>query len=125
MKYSISLLFITLMCFGQNPAMDGFNKEGSDPKAIEIADKVMEALGGYENWNNTKIVHWNFFGRRMHYWNKWTGDYRMEYNNKIIVMNLNTDEGKVFLEGKEETSPDSLSKYLIFTGQLKVIIVRA
>lgn len=29
-----------------NPAAPGFNMEGSDPKAIEIADAVMAASGG-------------------------------------------------------------------------------
>lgn len=107
------LITITLF-YAQNPAMEGFNASNSDKKAIEIADKVMEALGGYENWNNTEYISWNFFGRRMHYWNKWTGDYRMEYKNTVVIMNLNNEEAKLYIDGAEETHADSLTKFTKF-----------
>ena len=38
----------------QNPAAEGFNLQESDPKAIELADACMEAMGGRKNWNNTR-----------------------------------------------------------------------
>ena len=49
----------------ENPAAEGFNMEGSDPKAISIADEVMTAMGGRKNWNNTRYITWNFFGARL------------------------------------------------------------
>ena len=45
------------------PAQPGFNVKGSDKKAIELADKMMEALGGYEAFQNTRYFGWTFFGQ--------------------------------------------------------------
>ncbi len=45
-----------------NPAADGFDMAGSDPKAVEIADQVMQAMGGRKAWDNTHYISWNFFG---------------------------------------------------------------
>lgn len=97
-----------------NPAHEDFNVEDSDKKAIQIADKVMKSMGGRENWDNSKYLKWNFFGQRLHYWNKETGDIRIEIANSdaIILMNINTLEGKVKLGDVEPTKDDSLDKYL-------------
>jgi len=97
-----------------NPAHVDFNVLHSDEKAIEIADKVMKSMGGRENWDNTKYLKWNFFGKRLHYWNKETGDIRIEIpsSDAIILMNINTLEGKVKLGDLELTKADSLDKYL-------------
>jgi hypothetical protein len=97
-----------------NPADVDFDVLHSDKKAIEIADKVMKSMGGRENWDNTKYLKWNFFGKRLHYWNKETGDIRIEIPNAnaVIIMNINTLEGKVKLGDVELTKLDSLNKYL-------------
>ena len=97
-----------------NPAHADFDLLHSDEKAIEIADKVMKSIGGRENWDNTKYLRWNFFGKRLHYWNKETGDVRIEIpsSDAIILMNINTLEGKVKLGDVEPTKADSLDKYL-------------
>ena len=97
-----------------NPAHADFDVLHSDKKAIEIADKVMKSMGGRENWDNTKYLKWNFFGQRLHYWNKETGDIRIEVPNAdaVFLMNINTLEGKVKLGDVELTKSDSLDKYL-------------
>ena len=97
-----------------NPAHVDFDLLHSDEKAMEIADKVMKSMGGRENWDNSKYLKWNFFGKRLHYWNKETGDIRIEIPNSdaIILMNINTLEGKVKLGDVEPTKLDSLEKYL-------------
>ena len=97
-----------------NPAHVDFDLLHSDEKAMEIADKVMKSIGGRENWDNSKYLKWNFFGKRLHYWNKETGDIRIEILNSdaIILMNINTLEGKVKLGDVEPTKADSLEKYL-------------
>ena len=38
-----------------NTPMPGFNTEGSDAKAIQIADDVMKAMGGRYAWDMTQI----------------------------------------------------------------------
>ena len=83
-----------------------------DPKAAAVADQVLEALGGEQNWNNTHFLRFDFAvdvaGKpvmsRSHYWDKWTGRYRVEGNTKegdpyLVLMNLNTKEGSAWLKG--------------------------
>lgn len=95
-----------------NPPAQGFNLAGSDAKAVAIADEVMEKLGGRENWDKTRYITWRFFGRRLHVWDKWTGNARIESGNLIILMNLNTKNGRAWKDAQEITHPDSLKKEL-------------
>ena len=98
----------------ENPPMPGFDQENSDVKAIEIADRVMEAMGGRLNWDKVHCVSWNFFGARDLIWDKWTGNVRIEAPNDsaIYLVNVHDLTGKVQIAGVELTNPDSLSKYL-------------
>lgn len=109
-KLTISICFCWLAISGmaiaqssENPAMPGFNAAESDKKAIEIADEVMTALGGRENWDNTRHITWNFFGRRTLVWDKWTGDYRLQADSLLVLMNLNTQKGRAWINGSEVT----------------------
>ncbi|MFQ5447651.1 MAG: hypothetical protein ACE5FF_12030 [Saprospiraceae bacterium] len=97
-----------------NPAAAGFDSTGSDAKAIEIAGEVMAALGGRKNWDATRYLTWNFFGRRTHYWDKWTGDVRIESpgDSTIYLVNIHTLKGRVQRNGVEETNPDTLAALL-------------
>ena len=47
---------------GANPAAEGFDMANSDPAAVELADSIMAAMGGRENWDKTRFISWNFFG---------------------------------------------------------------
>lgn len=94
------------------PAAEGFDLAGSDAKAIEIADRVMEKMGGWENWNQTRYITWRFFGRRLHVWDKWTGNLRHEDRNRLILMNVHNKKGRVWHDGFEETHVDSVKKYV-------------
>jgi hypothetical protein len=89
-----------------NPPAAGFNLEGSDKKAIEIADAVMEASGGRVVWDSTQYLQWNFFGRRLHKWNKKTNDIEITIpsDSLNIVMNLDNMTGTIM--SKEETVSD-------------------
>ena len=49
-----------------NSVTTGFDAAGSDLKAIEIADRVMDAMSGRNAWENTRYIKWNFFGCRKH-----------------------------------------------------------
>jgi hypothetical protein len=96
----------------QNPAMEGFDLVGSDPSAIQLADSIMHAMGGRENWDNTRYISWTFFGRRDLVWDKHTGRVRIDSkpDSTIYLVNVNTGEGKVKIKGTEITEPDSLKK---------------
>jgi hypothetical protein len=56
-----------------------FNPEKSDVLAVELADKVIEAHGGIESWNNTRYISWNFLGARDLIWDKYTGNVRIDF----------------------------------------------
>ncbi len=97
-----------------NPPAQGFNQEESDEKAIKIADQIMEAMGGREQYDKTTHLSWNFFGSRKHWWNKSTGDIRIESQKDSfnLIMNIHSLEGQVYKDGEYLANPDSLSKYL-------------
>lgn len=95
-----------------NPAAPGFNAAASEAKAIALADEVMLKLGGKENWDKTHYVMWRFFGRRLHVWDKWTGNIRVERTEETVLMNINTKQGRAWKNGVEVTHPDSLAKSL-------------
>ena len=97
-----------------NPPAEGFDKDGSDPEAIEIADEVMEAMGGRAAWDSTRYIGWTFFGRRNLLWDKQTGNVRIDVpgDSAIYLININEDTGQVSLKGQEITQPDSLAKYV-------------
>jgi len=88
-------------------------QEGSDPKAIALAEKTVEAMGGEEAYDNTRYIAWKFFGRRFHVWDKWTGNVRIEDGKgAVILMNVNTKEGKVWQDGEPIEDPDALNEWL-------------
>lgn len=98
----------------KNPPAEGFDLAGSDAKAIEIADEVMEAMGGRANYDATRYLSWNFFGFRKHMWDKKTGNVRIENlkNGTLYLMNIHDNKGKAFVNGEEITEADSLAKMM-------------
>ena len=97
-----------------NPPAEGFDLVHSDPAAIQLADSIMHAMGGRENWDNTRFISWNFFGRRDLTWDKQTGRVRIESpgDSSIYLVNINTGEGRVKFHGVELTEADTLKKLL-------------
>jgi hypothetical protein len=77
--------------------------EGSSERAIEIAQATVEAMGGWEALDATRLVSWKFFGRRQHYWDRHSGDIRIETErdgvHTIILMNIHTLKGSAFKDG--------------------------
>lgn len=95
-----------------SPAVIAQDKPPADPRAAQIAGEVMQALGGSSAWENTRYVAWRFFGRRMHYWDKWTGDVRIEADGKLVLMNIHSKKGRAWEDGVEVTHADSLAPRL-------------
>jgi hypothetical protein len=84
----------------------------SDPKAIAVAERVMQALGGADAWNATRYLRFDFavdrggktLMRRAHTWDKWSGRYRVEAKDKdgkdmVVTMNLNSKQGSATVGG--------------------------
>jgi hypothetical protein len=97
-----------------NPPAEGFDLANSDPAAVELADSIMAAMGGRKNWDKTRFISWNFFGRRNLTWDKAEGRVRIESipDSTTYLVNLNTLKGRVQIKGQELTEPDSLQKML-------------
>lgn len=108
------LLFFTGYLFSCGAGEKKFNEENSDPKAVEIADQVIEAMGGKDGWDDTRHIAWEYFDARQHYWDKKTGDVRIESlkDDLKILMNINSMEGQVYKNGKVLENEDSIAHYL-------------
>jgi len=59
----------------------------------------MEAMGGRQNYDKTRYLKFNFFGSRVHTWDKETGDIRIDYlkEDRSILMNIHTMKGQAML----------------------------
>ncbi len=89
-----------------------FDPSLSDARAILLADRVLEALGGREAWEGTRYVLFDFVverdgrerARRTHLWDRWDGRLRYERQEEgkplVVLMNVNTHEGSAFLGGR-------------------------
>lgn len=107
MKLKIGILWVALTLSvaavagkDANPPAPGFDQAGSDADAMRIADGVMAAMGGREHWDAAQTIGWTIFGRT-HVWNKRTGDYRLEADTTLVVMNVNSMQGRAWEKGNE------------------------
>lgn len=86
----------------------------ADSRASRIADSVIMAMGGQQNWDNVHYLQWNHFGRRMLWWDKWSGNVRIVIpaQKLLILTNINTKKGSVYRNGVEFTQPDSINYFM-------------
>lgn len=104
------VLFAFTMVMGSAPARA--ETADSDPKAVAVADQVMEALGGKARWDALRGIRWSFIievndtvrADRRHAWDKFSGMHRVEGVNRsgqpyCVVHDLNTGRGKAWVAG--------------------------
>ena len=90
----------------------------ADARSAEIAEAVMQKMGGHEAWEATRFVTWNFFGNRRHLWDKHTGDIRVEGADRdsgdayLVLMNLNSKRGRAWVNSDEVTESEALAGLL-------------
>lgn len=113
--------------------VEGSAQSHKDPKAVEIAKTMQEAMGGLSNWQNAHFVRYDFIvshdGKTMmsrsHLWNKQTGDYRLEEKTKdgkseVALFNIGTKQGSVYVDGKkvegDEAQADLKQAYAAFVN---------
>ncbi|NMM46933.1 hypothetical protein HH304_00875 [Flammeovirgaceae bacterium KN852] len=87
--------------------------EGSDQKAISIADSVMVAMGGRKAYDESRFFGFDFFGYRKIWWDKKADSAIVKLNNmglKILV-DLNSKNGRVWKDGIEMENIDSIAYY--------------
>jgi hypothetical protein len=86
--------------------------EMRDPKAMEIAKSLMNAMGGEDAWDNVQFVRYDFIvsmgGKtkvnRSHLWDKWNGRYRLESTTRdgksqVVLFNVGDRQGEVYVDG--------------------------
>ncbi|SHG32483.1 hypothetical protein SAMN05444396_108102 [Flavobacterium segetis] len=86
----ITVLFSSTAVFAQT----------KDKKANSIVQEMLTAMGGIKNYNATHFIQWDFVNRKI-FWDKWTGDVRIEnpIAKQVILVNINTLQGKVYENG--------------------------
>src|SRR6187402_1232758 len=106
MKSSTLLLFLIVTIWScqvekraeqsNSPSRDGFDISNSDPAAIELADSIMIAVDGRENWNKTRFFSWTSSGDGSIFWDKKMGRGRIENQEEgsVYLVNLNSGTGR-------------------------------
>jgi plasmid maintenance system killer protein len=97
-----------------NPPADGFDIDGSHPIAVLLADQAMNAMGGRQKWDDTKVLYWNFLGIRTLLWDKQNNRVRIDVpeKNKVTILDMNNETGKSWVDGLEITDVELLKKDL-------------
>jgi hypothetical protein len=78
----------------------------ADARAVEVAERVLQALGGREAWDATRFIRFEFAGRRTHHWDKHTGRHRLEGRTQegkpyVVLHNVVTREGAAWMDGQQ------------------------
>jgi len=111
----IAAVIAAALLLGSGAAASRAEAQGpeSDPKAVAVADKVMETLGGADAWKATRFLRFDFavdregetVMRRAHTWDRSTGRYRAEATDEeghdvVVLMNVHTKEGQAWVGGE-------------------------
>ncbi len=104
----VSILVLSALAAAYPPAIVA---PQSDARAVEIARSTLQAMGGEQAWNNTRYISWKFMGGRLHVWDKWTGNHRIEQDTRegdrlVSLINVNAREGRFFRNGVEVTDAE-------------------
>lgn len=88
----------------------------SDAEAIRIAQAVVDRMGGFEALDAVRYVSWDFFGRRRHYWDRATGDLRLEFPTEedryVVLMNLGSKTGRAWMNGDPVDEPAEVERLI-------------
>ncbi|NEM96102.1 DUF6503 family protein [Pontibacter burrus] len=99
------LLLFFSMAFNTAPAA------AQDKKAQELAQKVMQQMGGKQGWNNTRFIAWSFRDQYQ-VWDKKADRFRWEKDSLVAIINTRTKDGRVYVDGKELQSGKEKQKLL-------------
>ncbi|MDO6390512.1 hypothetical protein Q4E40_10280 [Pontibacter sp. BT731] len=96
-------LFLCLLLSGcaQNPG----------DKAKNIAQGVLENMGGEKGWKDTRYLAWTF-NNQYQVWDKHQNRFRWEQDSLVAIINTDTKEGNVYVDGQELQDPEEKQKLL-------------
>lgn len=80
----------------------------TDGVAETIAAEMMGALGGREAYDASRLIRFDFAGRRSHQWDKHTGRHRVEGQTRegeryLVIHDLDDRRGRAWVDGMEVT----------------------
>jgi hypothetical protein len=86
-----------------------FAADFRDPKAVEIAHAMQQAMGGQDAWNAARFIRFDFKVKiggetkvgRSHLWDKQTGRYRLDQKDRVVL----NKQGTVYVESKKLEGP--------------------
>lgn len=86
----------------------------NEVKISTLIENCEKAMGGQKAYNSTRHITWNFFGVRTLYWDKYTGDVRIEVpkDEKVLLWNANTGLGKAQVKGQSISDSEELTKLM-------------
>ena len=115
MRLPVAILVTVLTCAAA---------ETREPKAVEIAESVMQAMGGKEAREKARYLQFSFLvvaegayrTRRTHLWDTWEGRYRYESMPdggpaQLVLFNVNTKQGDVYMD-RQKVSGEEAEKAL-------------
>jgi len=95
-----------------------------DPKAVEVAERTMEAMGGRKAYDAVRVLRFRFvverdgkeLANRFHVWDRWDGRYRLETTTPegktlLVLMNVNDRKGDVWVDGAK-LDPEAAAPHL-------------
>jgi hypothetical protein len=114
-RWSVVVTLLLFMTGGARLRAEGENR---DPKAVEVARTMMQAMGGEEAWNAAHFVRFDFKVKvrgklvedNAHLWDRKDGRYRFEHATKdgkrqIVLFRVadyeHTKAGEAYLDGKK------------------------
>ena len=110
-SFLFAAAFSSLFGIGAGHAADS-PSEASNPEAVALANKTLEVMGGRSAWDQVRVLKWSHMGKRLHYWDKMTGDVRIEADSTLILMNIDSKKGRVWQSGVEVTDEEVLEDKL-------------
>ena len=113
---ALCLLAATMLAVAPVAAQPSASSDASDPAAIALAEATLEAMGGAEAWNETRFVRFEFFGFRLHHWDRHTGRHRLEGQTRdgdsyVVLHTIGADGGQAWLNG-EALAGEDLAQWL-------------
>ena len=96
----LTCLVLPFLAAAPRPAAD------ADPEAREVAQRLMQALGGEAAWSQVRLVHFEFAGRRTHDWDRSAGRDRVEGETRdgeryLVIEDLDSRQGRAWIDGEE------------------------
>jgi len=118
----ISFLFFFSSCknnANDNASISENRSDNStkDPKAVAIANKVMDAMGGQQKWDDLKYISWTFFDARHLLWDKQNNRVRIKNTTDSTTYIVDIDTGKGMKRTPQKLIQSDTSQLAIDKGK--------